>query len=206
MAKDISNLLVSHRRAELAGMTPIQWLLKQLEEGSKGSEGSEALFFREKRSELGHIRRLFIAPKQHAELIRQSPDILLLDSTYKTNRFKMPLLNICGISQQQQPFQIAAVFLDGEKEEQFAWASRCLTDYLSHQQLPQPRVIVTDRDLALINALKAHDMLKSVPRLLCRWHIDMNILAKTKAFFPKATRNPDGTIERHPSFAAFLQA
>jgi hypothetical protein len=181
-------------------MTPIQWLFKRLE------EDPDTLFFREKRSEIGHVQRLFIAPKQHIELCRQSPDILLLDTTYKTNRFKMPLLNICGVSQQQQPFQIAAVFLDSEKEEQFAWALRSFTDYLSLQQLPKPRIIITDRDLALINALKAHEVLKSMPRLLCRWHIDMNVLAKTKAYFPKATRNPDGTIERHPSFAAFLQA
>ena len=200
---DISNLLATHRRLELAGMTPIQWLYKQLE------SHDEDLFFSEKRSELGHVQRLFIAPKQHIKLWRQSPDILLLDTTYKTNRFKMPLLSICGVSQQQQPFQLAAVFLDGEREEQFGWALKCLTDYLSQQQLQQqlqqPRIIITDRDLALINALEAHESLQSVPRLLCRWHIDMNILAKTKSYFPKATRQPNGTIERHPSFAAFLQ-
>ncbi|KAL2109770.1 hypothetical protein VUR80DRAFT_2035 [Thermomyces stellatus] len=197
--KDLSNLFASHRRAELKGLKPIQWLFEKLE----GS--GESFFFREKRSESGHIERLFIAPKQHIEFHRQAPDILLLDTTYKTNRFKMPLLSVCGITQEQQPFQIAAIFLDSEKEEQFGWALRSLSDYLSQQQLREPRVIVTNREQALINALEAHTTLRSVPRLLCRWHIDMDVLAKTKAFFPTPTRLADGTIERHPLFAAFLQ-
>ncbi|MBE3041773.1 hypothetical protein IMZ48_04175 [Candidatus Bathyarchaeota archaeon] len=86
-------------------------LLQQLTSG--------AFFFREKRDKNGHIERLFIAPRQHTELIRQASDILMLDTTYKTNRFRMPLFNICGISQQRQPFQIASVFLEGESEARF---------------------------------------------------------------------------------------
>lgn len=97
-AKDLSNLFTNHRCAELRGITPIQWLLKQLE------ESPDTYFFKEKRSELGHIERLFIAPKEHIDFCRQAPNILLLDITYKTNRFKMPLLSACRVTQQQQPF------------------------------------------------------------------------------------------------------
>lgn len=154
---------------------------------------------------MGYIERLFIAPRQHTELIRQSPDTLMLDTTYKTNRFRMPLFNICGISQQRQPFQIATVFLEGETEERFAWALNALRDYMYENGLRLPRCIVTDRDTALLKALMHHAAFKGIPRLLCRWHINMNVLAKTTPFFPKATRCPGQEPERHPSFQAFLK-
>lgn len=200
MPKDITNLLAAHRREELGGLTPIEWLLKQLK------QQPDAFFYREKRSERGHLQRLFIAPRQHVELLRQSPDTLILDTTYKTNRFKMPLLNVCGVSQLRQAFQIATVFLEGEKEEPFAWALHALEGYLTIYQLPKPRCLVTDRDQALINALAAYPSFEGIPGLICRWHINMNVLAKTKAFFPKPIRLRDGTIERHPTFAGFLRA
>ncbi|MBE3047716.1 transposase, partial [Candidatus Bathyarchaeota archaeon] len=130
----------------------------------------------------------------------------MLDTTYKTNRFKMPLFNICGISQQRQPFQIASVFLEGESEARFTWAFNALDDYLSENKLKRPRCIITDRDLGVINALKHHLSFKSIPRLLCRWHINMNVLAKTTPFFPKATRRHGLDPERHPTFLAFLEA
>lgn len=34
----------------------------------------------------------------------------------------------------------------------------------------------------------------------------MNVLAKTKGFFPKATKLLDGSTKRHPTFMAFLMA
>lgn len=84
-------MLTAYCREELNGRTPIQWLIERLTRPE--------FFFKEQRSEIGHIQRLFIAPKQHIELLRQSPDIMMLDSTYKLNRFKMPLFSICGVSQ-----------------------------------------------------------------------------------------------------------
>jgi len=82
-------------------------------------DDSENLFWRDIRNPAGRIQCLFIAPKGSIPLLRQAPDTLLLDCTYKTNRFKMPLLNICGISPLRKAFSIAAVFLDGEKEKQY---------------------------------------------------------------------------------------
>jgi hypothetical protein len=130
----------------------------------------------------------------------------MLDTTYKTNRFKLPLLNICGVTQLRQAFQIAAVFLEGEKEEPFNWAISGLCEYLTIYQLPKPRCFVTDRDHALINAITAHPGFEGIPGLICRWHINMNVLQRTKPFFPKPTRLRNGTIERHPTFASFLRA
>ena len=38
----------------------------------------------------------------------------------------------------------------------------------------------------MIKALEKHRFFDSVAHILCRWHVSMNVLAKTKRFFPKA--------------------
>ncbi|EAQ92123.1 hypothetical protein CHGG_00358 [Chaetomium globosum CBS 148.51] len=78
----------------------------------------------------------------------------------------------------RKSFSIAAVFINAEKEEQYTWALQALREFLTEEDLPLPKLIVTDRELALINALKRHEAFTLVPRLLCRWHVNMNVLAK----------------------------
>jgi hypothetical protein len=55
--------------------------------------------------------------------------------------------------------------------------------------------IVTNRELALLNALEASFPLSR--HILCQWHISINVLAKTRRFFPAATCGIEGLI---PSF------
>ena len=70
--------------------------------------------------------------------------------------------------------------------------------------IPLPACIVTDRELALMNALEI--TFSSSAHILCQWHVSMNVLAKTRKFFPKATTSIDGGPPiRHPSFEAFLK-
>ena len=50
----------------------------------------------------------------------QHPDIILIDYTYKTNRFRMPLLNFCAVTGNRKTIQVALYFLSGEKEVDYA--------------------------------------------------------------------------------------
>ena len=70
--------------------------------------------------------------------------------------------------------------------------------------IEEPISIVTDRELALIQCLDT-----SFPRsihLLCRWHININVLAKTKKFFPSPIKDENSKVTRHPKFKAFLDS
>jgi hypothetical protein len=197
--KDITNLTSRHRQRELDGRSPLQWLFAQLDEPEK-------YVYRDLRDPSERIQCLFIAPRAAIPLLRDAPDVLVMDCTYKTNKFRMPLLSICGVSPLKKAFQVAAVFLDGESERQYAWALEALFSYISESSCDLPRCIVTDRDLGLLRALKNSEIGSKIPHLLCRWHVNMNVLAKTKPFFPKPTRQPDGRILRHPTFQEFLKA
>jgi MULE transposase domain len=113
----------------------------------------------------------------------------------------MPLLNICGITGSNKVIQIGLVFLSAEKEEDYNWALDQLREIMINNSIQEPITVVTDRELALIKALESR--LPTSYHILCRWHVNMNILAKTKQFFPAPTRQ-NGSYSHHPSFQAFL--
>ncbi|KAK6207460.1 hypothetical protein QIS74_00794 [Colletotrichum tabaci] len=195
--RDILNLLAVHRRDQLGGKTPIEWLFAQLEDSSK-------YWYRHKQDAKGHVTSLFIAPLSAIAMLRQHPDVLLMDSTYKTNRFNLPLFNVCGTTANNFAFQVASCFLSAEKEDNYRWAIAVLVELLYEHDIQLPQVTCTDREIALLTALDTNPSFRHVPHLLCRWHVNLNVLAKTRRFFPAATKNPDGTVTRHPSFQAFL--
>ncbi|KAI1001618.1 hypothetical protein K3495_g6584 [Podosphaera aphanis] len=58
------------------------------------------------------------------------------------------------------------------------------------------------RELALMNSLEVH--FSDTPCLLCRWHVNMNVFAKSKKHFLKPTKKGDSYV-RSPDFVEFLK-
>ena len=73
---------------------------------------------------------------------------------------------------------------------------------MSQYMIQEPISIVTDREIALIKCIDLQ--FPSVRHLLCRWHVNMNVLAKTKKYFPGPIKDNNGNWARHPQFQAFL--
>ncbi|XP_022040097.1 protein FAR1-RELATED SEQUENCE 5-like [Helianthus annuus] len=101
---------------------------------------------------------------------RAFPHVLLIDSTYK-NRYKMPLVQIIGVTSTLMSFCIAHAFISNEKQENFTWVLQRLKHSLD--SVIEPRVIVTDRDRAQMNACAT--VFPRARHSLCRWHIQQNI-------------------------------
>ena len=100
-----------------------------------------------------------------------------IDSTYKTNKYRLSLLDIVGVTPTGMTFSAAFAYLEGERLNNVIWAlERFRGIFLTCDALPG--VIVIDRDLALMNAVKVV-FPKSI-NLLCRFHIDKNVKAKCK--------------------------
>jgi hypothetical protein len=57
---------------------------------------------------------LFVVDVRSVEYLNKYLDVLLLDCTYKTNKFDMLLLNILGVDYHGNLFTIALCFLDQE--------------------------------------------------------------------------------------------
>ncbi|XP_028105524.1 uncharacterized protein LOC114304564 [Camellia sinensis] len=69
--------------------------------------------------------------------------------------------------------------LNYERVDNYAWVLATLRDVMDGFVVPT--VIVTDRELALMNAIQK--IFPSARHLLCRWHISKNVLTKCKKMF-----------------------
>jgi len=95
--------------------------------------------------------------------------VFLIDSTYKTNKYKLSLLNIVGVTPIGMAFAITFAYLDGEDINNVVWAlERFRGVFMRHDAIPQ--VIVTNKDSTLMNAMKI--VFLEATNLLCRFHID----------------------------------
>ncbi|XP_028052880.1 uncharacterized protein LOC114257323 [Camellia sinensis] len=69
--------------------------------------------------------------------------------------------------------------LNYERVDNYAWVLATLRDVMDGFVVPT--IIVTDRKLALMNAIQK--IFPSARHLLCRWHISKNVLTKCKKMF-----------------------
>jgi len=105
--------------------------------------------------------------------------VLLMDSTYKTNKYRHLLLEIVGVTSTGLTFSASFVLLSTKRENNFIWALQRLKGLFLREDV-YPQVIVSDRDLALMNAINV--VFLETSHILCRFHINKNVKAKCKMF------------------------
>lgn len=98
------------------------------------------------------------------DLFHAFPSVLFMDYTYKTNKYRMLLLEIMGLTCIDLTFYVAFVYLQHESEDNFVWALGVLRSIMDDSVLPN--VIVTDRELALMNVISK--VFPNATHLLCR--------------------------------------
>ena len=72
----------------------------------------------------------------------------------------------------------AIEMLSGETEEDFEWAFRQLDELLRQEQINPPKLIVTDRDRACLNAVRT--VFPGALQRLCIWHMNKDVKAYTR--------------------------
>ncbi|KAI8573117.1 hypothetical protein RHMOL_Rhmol01G0253500 [Rhododendron molle] len=169
--KHVYNARQKYRVIEKAGRTQMQHLKAQLKKSSYVSW--------ERSNEHGNVTALFWAPPHAADFLRAFPRVLLMDCTYKTNRYRFPLLEIVGVTFTELTFNAAFAFIESENEDNYTWVLDKLKGIMDVDALPN--VIVTDRELALMNAIRS--VFPDATDLLCRFHIGKNVLAKCRKMF-----------------------
>lgn len=105
-------------------------------------------------------------------MLRKHYDVLFLDCTYKTNKFKMPLLHITGVTCLGTNFEVALCFLPDEKQASYEIALDSLQTLCGIAGV-LPRVFITDKEAALKNALRR--LWPNIPQRLCSWHVFNNL-------------------------------
>ena len=125
--------------------------------------------------EEGTLKALFFAHSLSLELLSHYHTVLFLDCTYKTNKYNMPLLHIAGVSGNNDSFSAAFCFLASETHTYYEWALNTLQSFLTANKIPPPEVMITDRELALMNAISK--IFPNTKNMLCTWHIEKNLVA-----------------------------
>ncbi|MCI29376.1 protein FAR1-RELATED SEQUENCE 5-like, partial [Trifolium medium] len=110
-----------------------------------------------------------------------------MDSTYKTNRYGMPLFEMVGVASTGKTFNVAFAFLSNEKEENFTWALQQCQGLMRSEGMG-PMVTLTDRDTALMNAVAS--VFPDASPMVCRFHVLKNVSTKCKQWC--LTREGDG--------------
>jgi hypothetical protein len=127
------------------------------------------------------LNRLLFCNHKGIELAQNRPEILLIDATYKANQFNMPLLHFAGVypsnARKGTSFSIGFCFLPSEEETTYQWAVREFQKAVYGDRF-KPTIIVTDNDTGLRNSIST--VWPSVPSLLCRWHVNKNVLTKAQ--------------------------
>ncbi|XP_050908699.1 protein FAR-RED ELONGATED HYPOCOTYL 3-like [Lathyrus oleraceus] len=110
----------------------------------------------------------------HLDLIKffKVPTVLIIDSMYKINKYKLPLLEIIGVTFIKMTFSVGFVFLENGKGENVSWTLEVCQVMLKDKKY-MPKVIVTDRDITLMNSVAK--VFPTSYTLLCRHHITKNV-------------------------------
>src|SRR5689334_12101855 len=143
--QDIYNCIAQRRRELLAGQSTMHALANELDK-----EGFQT---RIQLDHDGRVTAVLFAHPTSLGYLNAYPELLLLDCTYKTNKYKMPLLDMIGADACQRSFCIAFAFLSGEDEDDYIWALDQLQSIYELYDIRQPSVILTDRCLACMNAI-----------------------------------------------------
>ncbi|XP_074315661.1 protein FAR1-RELATED SEQUENCE 2-like [Silene latifolia] len=97
--------------------------------------------------------------------------VVLIDSTYKTNLYGLPLVEMVGVTPVGKTFVIAYALVTHEFEDGYRWVLQQLKALLN--DVVQPNVIVTDCKQRLLNAIPT--VFPDSSHLLCLWHIYANV-------------------------------
>jgi len=143
--KQVYNVLTRWRKGERGNMTKLQYLISKL-------VAHKYVYCTRCNSEEATLEDIFFAHPNSIKLLNTFPTYLVMDSTYKTNNYRMPLFEIVGYTSTKMTYSIGFAFLHFELEENFTWALMMVKGFLSSKD-NMPMVIVTDIDGALMNAV-----------------------------------------------------
>ncbi len=138
-SKEVYNIRAGAKRKELGNLK----LLEFLKQTFYNNGWKYAL----KQNTEGNIFFFMFTPPKLIKFANKYNRVFLLDCTYKTSWYKVPILHIVSISPLNSSCSAAFCFMQNEKEESYEWTLQ--TFFIWLDPLPFGSVLCTDRDLAL---------------------------------------------------------
>ena len=172
--RDIYNAIQRSRRLETEGHSQVEQLIVAM-------DGSLDFIYDINVCSGNSLRWLTFACRRSLDQFAKLSFVLLMDATYKTNRFNMPLLIISSVDQFGHSYIVACSLLLSETTESYGYALESFKRLFEHVVF-EVSTIITDQETAFINAINSS--FPGATHQLCQWHLMMNV----KKNFPKNTQ------------------
>ena len=174
--KDVYNYLKQSGRVDYWDDANV--LVKKLRQ--KRNEDA-AFFFDIDVNDDGVLNRVFFCPAECYQDLHKFGNVIGMDATYKTNKFRLPLVTIVGEDNEGRTKALAYAFVTFEASDDYLWVLECLKSCL---RTKEPTLFITDGDMAMINAVA--QQFPSSKHFRCLWHLNENL---TKSMSSKLGEN-----------------
>ncbi|KAJ1423146.1 MULE transposase domain [Sesbania bispinosa] len=175
--KQVYNARTAFRKSERGPRTELQHLMNLMER-------DKYLYWHRRAKTSDVVRDIMWAHPDAVNLLNLFHIALIVDTTYKTNKYCLPLLEIVVVTSTELTFSVAFAYLERETKDNFTWALDKVRGMIRRSDA-LPQVIVTDKDFGLMNAIQS--VFPSSYNLLCQFHIAKNVKAKCKQLVAPST-------------------
>ncbi|XP_058211563.1 protein FAR-RED IMPAIRED RESPONSE 1-like [Rhododendron vialii] len=165
--KSVYNTIFANKAAKLDSLTPIQYVIRQLLK-------KDYLHQFLTNSDTNEITDIIWVHPMSLELSVNFLSVLIIDATYKTNEYRKSLLEVMGITSTWRTYSLMFTYLSNEREETLTWALDNLKNWMLQKGASMLLVFVSDRNLALMNAIEA--CFPTTRHILCIWHINQCVM------------------------------
>jgi MULE transposase domain len=127
-------------------------------------------------------RLLFMSPAMTYNFHRNN-EVIIMDTTHGTNRYRYYLLLILGVSHYGHTVCMAAALLRNQQQDDFIWVFNQIRTFVGADVWKQIKTVSTDGDAAMKVAIDA--LLPDAFHLRCVWHVQRNIANKSDIWLGK---------------------
>ncbi|KAK9912722.1 hypothetical protein M0R45_036571 [Rubus argutus] len=125
--------------------------------------------------EIGRLANMFWRDGQSLTDYNAYGDVLIFDSTYKSNIYGKPLALFVGCNNHRSTVLFGCALLVDETEETYNWVVTC---FLKSMHGKKPTSVITNGDDAMRNTVTK--LIPEARHRLCAWHIGKNVCQHLK--------------------------
>jgi MULE transposase domain len=198
--RDLYNVRDKFKREKMGNRSPIYVFIEALSLFNDKNEATDEFFadYLTKFGEEGDpLIYLFVLYGLYRKLLMANPEILIFDSTYRINRYKMPLVNIIDIISCNKSFWAGSAFILSKKVLDFEYVFKTIKKVYDIAKLSYPITFVTDGDSHIVTVMGR--VFPNANYILCIWHVNGNIQTRILLIIRKAYDHSDST-----DIAAFI--
>ncbi|KAJ3688529.1 hypothetical protein LUZ61_017693 [Rhynchospora tenuis] len=159
--KDVTNVITSENQqlVDKNVETTLVYFQKKQEEDLE-------FFYEVEVDEGGQLKNLFWVDGRARRAFQEFGDVVTFDTTYRTNRFFMPLAPFIGVNHHRRCVFFGIAMLRSEHVAGFVWLFKT---WVKAMYGKKPRAIITDQDPAMRIAIK--EVFPNSLHRCCQWHV-----------------------------------